>query len=370
MNTNTSNSVLYLYLGIGFLVVSLIGFMYSFTISEYSFLKWTSLCFFILALFFFNVFINKRNTIINEGNTATNRIQIDIFKYTPKFFNLFSIYFQSILKYFLPILLIFFALIITWLFVLDPYLYKNPKGGTSVINTEIVVYALLASGALLYLGIFLSYFVSGKSQSWKPIFGKLNENHLEIDEFVTSSDCKKVVHYYTESVRSRFYDEVKQLLKDAHNAQLAAYLSFTVGFAVFCVLLYNETSITATDNTTITIIRLIFPKTALIVATSLIIRTFINQYRHNILTVKYIQNELNNIEQKLVFYSLMEEELKEIDITELVKGLVSIERNFILQQGQNTVSTKLQSIIQKDEKENPSFLLDKLVDLVKAIKES
>ena len=100
MNTNTSNSVLYLYLGIGFLVVSLIGFMYSFTISEYSFLKWTSLCFFILALFFFNVFINKRNTIINEGNTATNRIQIDIFKYTPKFFNLFSIYFLSIFNLF------------------------------------------------------------------------------------------------------------------------------------------------------------------------------------------------------------------------------------------------------------------------------
>lgn len=278
---------------------------------------------------------------------------------------------NPIYRYILPSILILVSLVIIWFLVIQSFI-KSSDG--KVIDTERATYALCIGGFILFLGIFLFYFAPKKTLKWKKIF-KYEEDKNEIKnqkskvKSLKEASCREIVNKYIGSLHSRFEDEVQQLLKDAHNAQLAAYLSFCIGFLIFCVLIFKDIPVVEGEHLSISIMKLIFPKTALIIIMTVIIRTFMNQYRHSIVTVKYMQNELNTIEQKLVFYLLMEDKLKVNDINELVKGIVNIERNFILQQNQNTISTKLQSEIQKDERENIVPIIDSIKNLSSHLKE-
>jgi hypothetical protein len=76
-------------------------------------------------------------------------------------------------------------------------------------------------------------------------------------------------------------------------------------------------------------------KIALSVTANIFAFFFLSTYRRNLSEIKYFQNELTNIECKLIALSMAQKESKLIK--DVVSALLKVERNFVLRKGETTV---------------------------------
>lgn len=90
------------------------------------------------------------------------------------------------------------------------------------------------------------------------------------------------------------------------------------------------------------------PKLSFVVVVELFAYFFLRLYKNGFDEIKYFQNEITNIEMKVMSLKYVQEFKSEDMIKELAMHLMKTERNFILEKGQTTVS------IEKDRLQNLS----------------
>ncbi len=91
---------------------------------------------------------------------------------------------------------------------------------------------------------------------------------------------------------------------------------------------------------------------------------FLKLYSANLSEIKYFQNELSNVESKIIaLKTAMLVEQPEL-IAEVVKELVKTERNYILKKDETTVDLERTKL----EKEDNKHLLDSITQIIKDIK--
>jgi hypothetical protein len=90
------------------------------------------------------------------------------------------------------------------------------------------------------------------------------------------------------------------------------------------------------------------PKLSFVIVVELFAYFFLRLYKNGFDEIKYFQNEITNIEMKVMSLKYAQDFKSEDMIKELVIHLMKTERNFILEKGQSTVS------IEKDKLQNLS----------------
>ncbi|WP_426027221.1 hypothetical protein [Brevundimonas sp. TWP2-3-4b2] len=70
---------------------------------------------------------------------------------------------------------------------------------------------------------------------------------------------------------------------------------------------------------------------------------FLATYRRNLTEIKYFQNELTNIESKLIASSISKSN-KSVDVKSVISSFLAVERNFILKRGESTADLTLKSL--------------------------
>lgn len=90
------------------------------------------------------------------------------------------------------------------------------------------------------------------------------------------------------------------------------------------------------------------PKLSFVIVVELFAYFFLRLYKNGFDEIKYFQNEITNIEMKVMSLKYAQEFKNEDMIKELAMLLMKTERNFILEKGQTTVS------IEKDRLQNLS----------------
>ncbi len=101
------------------------------------------------------------------------------------------------------------------------------------------------------------------------------------------------------------------------------------------------------------------PKLSFVIVVELFAYFFLRLYKNGFDEIKYFQNEITNIEMKVMSLKYVQEFKSEDMIKELAMHLMKTERNFILEKGQTTVS------IEKDRLQNLSD--SKLTNIISEI---
>ncbi|EES6809225.1 hypothetical protein FTO31_001791, partial [Escherichia coli] len=85
-------------------------------------------------------------------------------------------------------------------------------------------------------------------------------------------------------------------------------------------------------------------------------------YKNGFDEVKYFQNELTNIEAKVLAIKFLKDVKNEDLMAEVIKNLMTTERNFILSKGQTTVALEKEKIKGLEDK-NALSIIKELIKL-------
>lgn len=92
------------------------------------------------------------------------------------------------------------------------------------------------------------------------------------------------------------------------------------------------------------------PRLSFVIVIELFAYFFLKLYKNGFEEVKYFQNELTNIDSKVLGIKFLKDVRNEELMGEVIKNLMSTERNFVLEKGQSTVSLEQQKIKSESEK--------------------
>ncbi|MGU3522463.1 hypothetical protein ACLBW2_05095 [Enterobacteriaceae bacterium C23F] len=136
-------------------------------------------------------------------------------------------------------------------------------------------------------------------------------------------------------------------------AAIAAFGIIYLGFAV-------TNQIIMTDKLAYVIYML--PKLSFVIVIELFAYFFLKLYKNGFEEVKYFQNELTNIDVKVLGIKFLKDVRNEELMGEVIKNLMTTERNFILEKGQSTVSLEQQKVKVEEDK----YLSDILKEILKS----
>lgn len=152
----------------------------------------------------------------------------------------------------------------------------------------------------------------------------------EISSFKNQIEIEK---HYSEIVY-RLGNEINRLnRRGGVNLVLGAFIAF-------CGILYLGFSVTNPVNTNdkFEYILHMAPKLSFVIVIELFAYFFLKLYKNGFDEVKYFQNELTNIDSKVLAIKFLKGVGNEVLMGEVIKNLMATERNFILEKGQSTVS--------------------------------
>lgn len=92
------------------------------------------------------------------------------------------------------------------------------------------------------------------------------------------------------------------------------------------------------------------PRLSFVIVIELFAYFFLKLYKNGFDEVKYFQNELTNIDSKMLGIKFLKDVRNEELMGEVIKNLMATERNFILDKGQSTVSLEQQRLKNEEEK--------------------
>lgn len=92
------------------------------------------------------------------------------------------------------------------------------------------------------------------------------------------------------------------------------------------------------------------PRLSFVIVIELFAYFFLKLYKNGFEEVKYFQNELTNIDSKVLGIKFLKDVRNEELMGEVIKNLMATERNFVLEKGQSTVSLEQQKIKNESEK--------------------
>lgn len=205
-----------------------------------------------------------------------------------------------------------------------------------LLDSYISVLPFVLVGTVI-LSIFLFFFppieyMKGDNNSTLAILKEGERDHLEYN-------------------RRRFINQIENLMINARNAQIAAYITLIMGLAIIMFLLNEDADFLKAEPTELAVIliQLVYYKILVAVITIFMSNKFFKQYEKNMADIRFLQNELTNLDTKITYISLLDKHIKKDNLIQVLEEVNKIERNFILQEGQNTINSKEFEISAKTE---------------------
>ncbi|MCK7339739.1 hypothetical protein [Enterobacter cloacae] len=106
------------------------------------------------------------------------------------------------------------------------------------------------------------------------------------------------------------------------------------------------------------------PRLSFVIIIELFAYFFLKLYKNGFEEVKYFQNELTNIDSKVLGIKFLKDVRNEELMGEVIRNLMATERNFILEKGQSTVSLEQQRL-RNDEGKNVAEVLKEITKIRK-----
>lgn len=106
------------------------------------------------------------------------------------------------------------------------------------------------------------------------------------------------------------------------------------------------------------------PRLSFVIVIELFAYFFLKLYKNGFEEVKYFQNELTNIDSKVLGIKFLKDVRNEDLMGEVIKNLMATERNFILEKGQSTVSLEQQRL-KNEEGKNVAEVLKEITKIRK-----
>lgn len=157
----------------------------------------------------------------------------------------------------------------------------------------------------------------------------------KVEEKITKTSIR-------DDVRSVFYETQIRLEREVQRLNLSGRFSLAFGAVISITgimgLGYILISDPRTYLNTFDLVGHYAPRAGLVILLELLSFFFLGLYKSSLEDVKFYQNELTNIEQKLAAYSMVSVISDDTYIERMAKMLVETERNFRLKKGESTIS--------------------------------
>ncbi|MBU5923533.1 hypothetical protein [Enterobacter sichuanensis] len=133
-------------------------------------------------------------------------------------------------------------------------------------------------------------------------------------------------------------------------------------FIAFCGILYLGLSVSNSINTNdkLEYILHMAPRLSFVIIIELFAYFFLKLYKNGFDEIKYFQNELTNIDSKVLAIKFLKGVGNENLMGEVIKNLMATERNFVLEKGQTTVSLEKEKISMDGNKDIAELLREVL----------
>jgi len=175
-----------------------------------------------------------------------------------------------------------------------------------------------------------------------------------------------------ESVRDAFSDTTVRLEIDIDKLRSSGTYNLAIGGVVSLVgifmlsyFLFAEGRSASSSDMTSFVIHFL-PRIALVILVEGFALFFLKMYKYSIEAIRYVQNEITNVEQRRVAYEIAIGCKDAKGLHSIIAGASSVERNFILKKGESTIDLEKMKL---DSVGNASDVIKSVVpDIIKALK--
>lgn len=207
----------------------------------------------------------------------------------------------------------------------------------------------------------------GRNELFDTIYNRLKseasgELLSEFEQRIKSNTTLNDVKEYFLAMQSRLYERTNSLNTISFINLFIGISIAALGISILLFFVFN-TDYAKTDKTILLIEML--SKLGVSLGIELLSFFFLNLYRKNLQEIKYIQNELTNIEAKKISLTMAHDLPTDLRF-KIIKSISMTERNFILEKGQTT--TDLETL--KYERIDIASLIKSSPDIIKALKET
>ncbi|WP_320724614.1 hypothetical protein AB3N45_08755 [Enterobacter cloacae] len=145
-------------------------------------------------------------------------------------------------------------------------------------------------------------------------------------------------------IRTRLENEIDRLnTRGGVNLGIGAAIAFT-GISYLAYAIINQSEY---DDKLVYLMHMA-PRISFVIVIELLAYFFLKLYKNGFDEVKYFQNELTNIESKVLGIKFLKDVRNEELMGEVIKNLMATERNFVLEKGQSTVALEKEKISQEE----------------------
>lgn len=158
---------------------------------------------------------------------------------------------------------------------------------------------------------------------------------------------------YQIEINKHYSDIVYRLENEIDRLNRRGGVNLGIGAVIaLCGILYLGYTVTdqVVINDKLEYIMHMAPRLSFVIVIELFAYFFLKLYKNGFEEVKYFQNELTNIDSKVLGIKFLKDVRNEELMGEVIKNLMSTERNFVLEKGQSTVSLEQQKIKIESEK--------------------
>lgn len=152
------------------------------------------------------------------------------------------------------------------------------------------------------------------------------------------------------SSRSRIRGEISRLIKNGNLNLIIALFLTTLAILILTIYAYTSKY----ENYELMLVSFV-PKLSIAVFIELFGFFFLRMYKSTLDEIKYFQNEITNVEQKIVAVKICLNKSQK-DISHVIKELLKVERNFKLAKGESTVEIEKTKIDFVTKSEMLSFI--------------
>lgn len=225
------------------------------------------------------------------------------------------------------------------------------RSGFVAFTAGILILGSISIVVYIYLELASSSFSIGRvKQDW-------NDGYDDPDEYTSFG-------YYTgltqemEFPKRRLRYEIKRLTRSA-NVNLAFGSVSTI--AALCFLgyeIFNQKSDFANLNQ---LLSYYIPRISIVIFVEVFAFFFLKIYKANLADIKYFNNELTNIDMKLIGMQIAVQNKSKVDLKFTIDTLLNTERNFILKKDDSTIELEREKI----ESSYSKNIVEALKELVK-----
>lgn len=188
-------------------------------------------------------------------------------------------------------------------------------------------------------------------------------NTLLVADDSLKNDIKSLKHQV--DINKHYSDIVYRLENEIDRLNRRGGVNLVIG-AIIAVVGIGYLGYTVTNqlpmNDKLDYILHMTPRLSFVIVIELFAYFFLKLYKNGFDEVKYFQNELTNIDSKVLGIKFLKDVRNEDLMSEVIKSLMATERNFILEKGQSTVSLEQQRL-KNDEGKNVTEVLKEITKI-------